>query len=109
MPDPGPFERAFAKNGITSDYQTGPRDAVDIGHLGNIPPGKKGDEYIRLMQMLTGPKREAGPEARRAEALMPPGPQASPDEAQMQPQSSLDQLLAFLTKPRVSIGMAGGK
>jgi hypothetical protein len=102
VPNPGPFEQAF-----TPPSQ---RDAVPIGQLGNMPQDRaKYDEYIRLMQALTAPKREAGPDARRAEALMPTGPQPASDSVQLQEQNPIEKLMAFLTKPRVTIGMAGTK
>ena len=102
MPNPGPFEQAF-----TPPSQ---RDAVPVGQLGNMPQDRaKYDEYIRMMQAMTRAPIPAGPEARRAEAGMPAGPRDVPADVQMQEQNPIERLMAFLTKPRVSIGMAGGK
>ncbi len=100
MPDPGPFETAFAP---------GKRDAPPLGQLSNMPTGKGWDEYVRLMQAMTGPKIEGGPAARRAEGGMPAGPRPVAEDVQLQEPGALDKLLAFLTKPRITIGMAGGK
>lgn len=61
------------------------RSAPTIADLiGSVPPNDRG-QYDRIMQYLTQPKRDAGPEARRAEAGMFAGPrEADPNQGGMQ-------------------------
>lgn len=59
----------------------------------------KGDawgDYLKTMQYLTQPRKDAGPDARRAMGGMPAGPRSSPDDVQLQRPGGGQSLMAML-------------
>jgi hypothetical protein len=64
--------------------------------IGNVPPNDRG-QYERLMQYLTQPRHDAGPDARRAEAGMYAGPrEADQNPSGMQQPGAVMRLMAHL-------------
>ena len=59
----------------------------------------KGDpwgDYMKTMQYLTQPKKDAGPDARRAMAGMPAGPKNAPDDVALKQPAGGQSLMAML-------------
>jgi hypothetical protein len=75
---------------IPSD--TGPKDKYGRP----APQGDKWGDYLKMMQYLTQPRTDAGPEARRAMGGLPTGPQNIQDPVQLQSPGVGSSLMALL-------------
>jgi len=60
------------------------------------PQGDKWGDYLKMMQLLTQPRTDAGPEARRAMGGLPAGPQNIQDPVQLQSPGAGSSLMALL-------------
>jgi|1185.fasta_scaffold1479086_1 hypothetical protein len=63
---------------------TGRTDPTASPLRADAPPAPDAD-YLKLMQYLTQPKTDAGPDARRAMGGMPAGPKDVPDSVSLAP------------------------
>ncbi len=87
------------------------RDAITLDDLFSQVPGAKGPkdkygrptekgdpwgDYLKEMQLLTQPRIDAGPEARRAMGGMPAGPRGTQDPVQLQSPGGGQSLMALL-------------
>lgn len=78
--------------------ETGRTGATVDDLASNVPSGK-GDQwgqYLRLMQYLTQPRKDAGPAARRAMGGLPAGPRDVDDPVELQTPGGGSSLMAML-------------
>ena len=87
------------------------KDSMSLDELNSLVPGDKGPkdksgrptskgdpwgDYLKTMQYLTQPKRDMGPDARRAIGGMPAGPKDAQDPVQLQQPGGGSSLMALL-------------
>jgi len=87
------------------------KDSMSLDELNSLVPGNKGPkdkygrptakgdpwtEYLKTMQYLTQPKKDMGPDARRALGGMPQMPPAQHDPVQMQSPGMGSSLMSLL-------------
>ncbi len=111
MPDPGPFEKRFARQkGDPKGLERRPMpEHMDLEHVparGTVAGSSPA--YEDLMSYVTQGAHPAGPDARRAEAGMPAGPRpvdlGADGPPGVHPLGRLVSLIAELTAPRYHIG-----